>query len=567
MREYSFPYTEGINKGLRPEAKNPRNSGYLTEAYNVKMGRMGAEPFVALSQNIVSPWGTPYDPVFESEHTPQIFATRAGNYLCDPDAIYNLGSNFLPPDDGFGGYEVYLWSDNSWYNANWSLADFGQYQIWCDAKHIYEAFPHLGYGLVVTLDFTSTIPYGITEHYLVGRLLIYTVAAMGGRLFLTGRVDFFAPSTHGGAYVQSDYLVRDKVFWSRAGGMGAADILRIIELFSGIMQTGSESDKPGAGSVTVPWSGGVEVLKALGNKMMAYVRGSDLNLLGVPVGEGGTDSFWSGQGGGVAALTQYTSPYPTFGVDVIREVGVPGYCRPVAGDDKRHVFMDVDGVLWTIDANMKLDRLGYEEFFYPYLSKGNPPDYYAPGVYISHDPVNDDYYIRIGGGAGTASVFSKCWLLSKNGLSEVFQQVSSVAPMTNMTASPYLRTIQAMCKPAGTDLSAFACTDTVDMGTRGIKTITGLEIGASNVTAMTANVDYKYQTNEAFTASTPKPIHRNGTVTPMIAGTDFRVRVKSINYVDFDLDSLSIRWKLNDNRMIRGLHESTSSKSFPRSTG
>jgi len=544
MREFSFPFTEGLNKGLRSNSKNPRNSQYLTEAYNVKMGRAGAEPFVKLSQDIVSP-------DIEGYATPQLFATSAGNFLATKLGVYAIEHDLVISATSLvNGY----WENDS---VNWSLADFGQYQIWCDLQYLYYANPYNWSSGTFTMTGEADYPDG--ERNATGHIRVVTVAALGGRLFLTGYVDFYGAGI-GPPYLASDYTTLDKVFWSRAGGMNysavdlsgnyAGDIARIIQLFCGVVPISSNAlDKPGAGCVTLPFDGRVAALKPLGNKMMAYVGGSHYGYFAVY----DETPIYSGQGGGVAALTQHVSPYPTFGVDTIRAVGVPRG-RPVAGDDKRHVFIDSDGVLWTIDASMKLDRLGYEEFFYPRIVENN--SYF----YLSYDPVNEDYYICARGFQTPPLVASRTWILSKSGLSEIHQHVMSVAPMMKMVATPYSRTVQAICRTNGTDLSAYVCTDTLDMGTRAIKTITGLEIGATNSAAMVANVDYKYQTAGAFVTSTPKPVHKNGTVTPMVAGTDFRVRVKSTNFADFDMDYLDIRWKLNDKRLIRGLHESTVSK-------
>ena len=541
MKEFSFPYSEGLNKGLRPNSKNPRNSQYLTEAYNVKMGRTGAEPFVKLAQDIVSPEA-------EGWATPQVFAASAGNFLGTTVGIYGIDYDFTVS----AAEKVTSYYNNA--SVNWSLADFGQYQVWCDNKWMYYLNPYTGASAILSLFNPYAGPL-IGEGHGDAQCQVLTIAAMGGRLFLSGLVEYWDPG--GPTLIGYNYEPLDKVFWSRAGGLGTDDLRRITELMTGAEYDAGTTDpnsKPGAGSITLPFNGRIVALKELGNKMMAYVGGSHFGYL-----ETSTEpTYYSGQGGGVAVLTQHASPYPTFGVNVIRPVGVPRG-RPVAGDDKRHVFIDSDGVLWTIDANMKLDRLGYEEFFYPRLIESN--SYF----YLSHDSVNDDYYICSRGGVGTPATVSRTWLLSKNGLSEVHQQVMSVAPMIDGRVSPYPRTVQAICRTNSTDLTGYVCTDTVDMGMRAIKTITGLEIGASNSAAMVANVDYKYSTIGAFTSSVPKPVHKSGIVTPMVAGTDLRVRVKSTSYVDFDLDYMNIRWKLNDKRLIRGLHESTSSKAVPSS--
>lgn len=96
-------------------------------------------------------------------------------------------------------------------------------------------------------------------------------------------------------------------------------------------------------------------------------------------------------------------------------------------------------------------------------------------------------------------------------------------------------------------------TDVFDMGTRGIKTITAIEVGSMSEGTEVA-VDYKYEKKQAFSTSTYKAVYRNGIVFPMVSGVEFRVRVKATSRADFDVSYLGIRWKINDKRAVRGLH-------------
>lgn len=48
MREFEYTFQDGLKVGLRRDKKNPRNNEALTQAYNVRCGPYGVEPYVAL---------------------------------------------------------------------------------------------------------------------------------------------------------------------------------------------------------------------------------------------------------------------------------------------------------------------------------------------------------------------------------------------------------------------------------------------------------------------------------------------------------------------------------------
>lgn len=96
-------------------------------------------------------------------------------------------------------------------------------------------------------------------------------------------------------------------------------------------------------------------------------------------------------------------------------------------------------------------------------------------------------------------------------------------------------------------------TDIFDMGSRGIKTITAIEIGSMSP-GLEVAIDYRFRDGEPFSTSTYKSVYRDGIVFPIVSGVEFRVRVKATSTADFNISFLYVRWKISDKRSVRGLH-------------
>ena len=638
MKEFSTPFQEGLNKGLRPDAKMPRNMQYLDEAYNVKIGRVGNQPYVALSEVVNDYVNTkitaelwPYGPLSGVPHTwgelvtnvkypfgYQLFQTRSGLYCATPERVMFFDKSgprlalyprdVLPPPAWAGWYptQVVQVPDLDDYNiGNWQVADFGQCRIWLDCENswlYYEEVKDIpgtrnyqpyGYGLLQWGAYANYVPApvpdppsggGIPPHVYRYTMIPRAISSHNNTLFMAFRglvVEEWddnpwpSPGPMGGyTLVGIKYHARFQNMFvaltpgktdMQSAAMFTAGSNNWIDQTLAISHVLDVRNLIGVYTTHMSWNGMIDHIKPLGNDMVVY--GSRfMPLLGPaavvpPLGQYGEDYQFEHDIGGVSLMT-LKSPGAGiigWGETVISTIGVPRG-RPVAGNLDKHLYVDVHGVLWLLEVGKKKVRLGYEEFIKPLMTRSTGEDL----VFVSYDEKEDEFYIS---SAYTIGAANTTYLLSKNGLSKVYQSVMSIASYNKYDAATgtYPTTIECTLGQNSTDLSGSICTSKMDMGMRAIKTITGLEVGAQNGAAMVANVEYKYNTVDAFTASVPKPVHKSGIVTPMVAGTDFRVRVKSTSYVDFDIDYLGIRWKVNDKRLIRGLHESTSSKAIPSS--
>jgi hypothetical protein len=261
------------------------------------------------------------------------------------------------------------------------------------------------------------------------------------------------------------------------------------------------------GQMPVGWFGDVYVVKRLGEYVMVY--GS----------------------GGVSALRPISSPVTGFGLRVMLEYGIASKgC--IGGDEYKHLFIDNEGALWSAVENVEfktvqLSRLGYKQFM---------ANLTAADIVISHDPIGKDFYISDG---------VRTYLYS-DGLSEVYQIPSGIVRVGGYLYGYLFDTATA-------DTSAYITTNSFDIGLRAIKTITSVEAGFTGSQVLSA-IDYAYGTNTSMKRSRYKIVNKQGNVTPIVSGVDFKVHMKANSHVGFEIDNMTVRWKLSDKRSIRGAY-------------
>ncbi len=177
----------------------------------------------------------------------------------------------------------------------------------------------------------------------------------------------------------------DAVKWAQGSeGIGTDDsYTSTVPFFLDMLRVGQSA------FLVMPFQGFVVRTLPLGNNVMVY----------------GTD--------GIAAIFPSAAPgVPTFGLrGEVLPIGVD-YGSMIGGTDKRHVFLDRNHTLWTIDADLQLTRLGYEEYF-------TSVSHYQ----ISHDPEYDEFYI---------SNEEACFVLANGKLSEYPGVVNSFTMRNNL---------------------------------------------------------------------------------------------------------------------------------------
>jgi hypothetical protein len=253
------------------------------------------------------------------------------------------------------------------------------------------------------------------------------------------------------------------------------------------------------GYMPMPWQGYVHCVKRLGDNLVAY--GSH----------------------GIAVLVPMDLAPPGFGLREISQLGVMS-AGAVGGDIYKHVFVRSDGMLCTMTTDIvraslyKVEELGAQEFFQDLTD-----------IRISHDARRDEYYISSEG---------DCFLLSTAGLSTLGKYVSTCYAQGNTLYGMY---------SAITSTNAEVVLDVLDLEARSIKAIEMIELGATGT--WIAAVDWRNTTTDNFQTSPYVVVNPMGVARVKVSGVDFKIRLVGTG----NLDYMTVRWKQQDRRFVRGL--------------
>lgn len=233
----------------------------------------------------------------------------------------------------------------------------------------------------------------------------------------------------------------------------------------------------------------------------------------------------------IVGMRPVVEPLATFGFTEMATVGIngPGCVCATQGE---LVFIDNYGWIWRLLSTGELRKLGYKEF----MNNLN-----LSRVVITYDELNRDYYISDG---------QRCYLLTQWGLSEVYQCPSTIF-VNEMEYDTYC------INHGGNDQQAFVLTDIIDFGFRPMKHISSVSFGVAGDGEMDyeALVMNRFDVNEEFhniDKSDKIDVNAEGVAFVDIGGSDFKFGLSARDLRDFNLDYFKVRWKLIDQRSIRG---------------
>lgn len=226
-----------------------------------------------------------------------------------------------------------------------------------------------------------------------------------------------------------------------------------------------------------------------------------------------------------------------FGYRELKNFGLASR-NAVAGDKNKHLFVASDGTLFMVTYKVsaygstyeEITEFGYSEFISTLT---------AAKIVVSYDPKNDEFYISDG---------VKCYLLTTNGLCQIFQLVTSVYRNSSaLNGVAY----------ATSDTEARLTTDRYDFQERGVKTVMGLEAGVYHPSGSGTyfgygRIDYKFNKSSAFTTGNSILMNPSGVITQPTGGEEFKFGCKFTNYVNVKLDYLKVDVKMTDRRFMRG---------------
>ncbi len=233
--------------------------------------------------------------------------------------------------------------------------------------------------------------------------------------------------------------------------------------------------------------------------------------------------------GGIAALIPKDT---TFGLIKLADYGV-SIRTAVGGDENQHVFIDENGWLRRITNELKIERLGYQEFFESMLT-GYPT--------INYDELEKRFYISEG---------TNNYVLTPQGLGQSFQSITSGI----YSQGAFVGNIISEDRSEIFELEI----DTFDMGVRAQKTIQTVEVGGDSSSTFSVAVKYRFKTSDSFATTSYVTCNNEGIAALPCAGIEFRLLIRVTDYSDVNLDYVIVRYKMTDKRSIRGVYATQTS--------
>ncbi len=310
-------------------------------------------------------------------------------------------------------------------------------------------------------------------------------------------------------------LANPAVNWVGWSTIGGSDLLHVYRpdlalttpsLYPELSEVYSESDpylahlmKRGeAGFIPMPWQGEVMVVKELAKRVIVY--GED----------------------GVSALFPVADPIPTFGLE--ENVLAEGIMDrgAVGGDDREHIFIDKEGVLWRLSESDGIERLGYEEHFSLFA------DNY---ITISLDPTMREYYIT-----GTDDGTVRTFLLNRNGLTESKKLVISALRHEGQLSTVFTNQT--------TPSESFQTkTFPLSVPDGSVRTLSKIHIRLGEIVSpelITVSMNVRNSLNEDSSETVSGTLNRFGDVYLNGTGVYFEITVESTGVGNLELDDITL---------------------------
>lgn len=221
---------------------------------------------------------------------------------------------------------------------------------------------------------------------------------------------------------------------------------------------------------------------------------------------------------GISALVSHTDPEPTYALRSVAPFGIHSRCA-VVGDDRGHVFLDQEGTLWQLGADLSLTRLGFQPYFAPLLTGE---------VVISHNAHDDEFYICGAGNIG--------YILTPNGLVFAHRQPLSIAHRGGALVGIVNRTHETAANNVRTGFH--------DMGVRTPKTIHAVELGCSYPADWSVSLHFRNDANQTVRTRGPVTASKNGRAEIAATCTEFAVDLTCPYDTPIDLDYIRVHYNI-----------------------
>lgn len=502
-REFNYIVDQPFRLGLRPVARSPRNSNYLTACRGVKAKAEGLVSFTDVTCPISAAELAAHS-ITISFPFPQLIRGKNVTLLATATQLFLVDE------------------------TTWTLTELTTYDMFDTAttKAIVSGGPwHFAdfYNTFILHNGNCTVvKWGWSDQYFIQDNITITSGTEFRGRYISGGFD---PSDYWLAEWQElwhgispifESMLDVKKNWFHYSTIGGGDLGYLFSPSLGkVGYLGVGYDDENRPSYVDYWKRnecGLYPLPMQGKVLRTQPLGMSVLLMGEDQ---------------IVAMTQASSPIPTFGESRTLKYGIAGRSA-CAGDDSSCLFLGADGRLRLITADLQVKCLDYSEFLSGAV---------GANTVITMDDREDgkrEFYI-----SGASSSFLYC---EDGGLSECPQRLTSgFCDGDTFYGVPI----------SEADQSFLAVTDTLDMQTRALKQLVGVELGGST-SGMKLAYDWKLNPSDSFATSATASFNPQGFAHLVVQGNELRIRISNTSRTGVDVDYIQPKWQHTDKRAIRG---------------
>lgn len=205
----------------------------------------------------------------------------------------------------------------------------------------------------------------------------------------------------------------------------------------------------------------------------------------------------------------------------------------VGGNSSIQFFLDTQGVLWSLDSDLRLTRLGYEEYLLPFVSNEET-------VVMTYDDLLGDLFI---------SSDQRSFQLTPKGMSKSNYRYST---FVNWAGKKY-----ALLHVPDTNETLYASlrTSRFDLTGGDHKTITGVQVAHQGGGTVEVALQYKYNRTDSWQQTRWVRLNPSGNTMLRVQGLEFKLLVRASDPTTFSLERIIAMVQRPDRRFIRGPRE------------
>jgi hypothetical protein len=194
------------------------------------------------------------------------------------------------------------------------------------------------------------------------------------------------------------------------------------------------------------------------------------------------------------------------------------------------VFLDQEGTLWRLGADLALSRIGHQTQLSGLLSGA---------VVLSHNPHDDEFYIVGTGSAG--------YVLTPHGLATAHLNPIALAHEGGALSGIVDRTHETDDRVVRTGF--------YDLGVRSPKTVYAVELGCSDPADWSVTLTFRNDANQPARTRGPVAAAKNGRAEITATATEFAVALSCPHDTPVDLDYIRVHYSIGGRVLSADLAE------------